>query len=79
MRQRWFGPTVGRTGVVAFTAQRLTKAVAVVGKKVSRPVDQLYRVQVGVFSFIENARQRLAEAQKAGFNDTFITQKLPLN
>jgi N-acetylmuramoyl-L-alanine amidase len=42
-------------------------------------VDQLYLVQAGAFSFIENARQRLAEVQQAGFNDAFITQKLPLN
>lgn len=51
----------------------------VAGEQVRVPLDQLYMVQVGAFSFIENARQRLAEVQKAGFNDAFITQKLPLN
>jgi N-acetylmuramoyl-L-alanine amidase len=47
--------------------------------KADAVVDQLYLLQVGAFSFIENARQRLAEVQKTGFNDAFITQKLPLN
>jgi N-acetylmuramoyl-L-alanine amidase len=35
----------------------------------------LYTVQVGAFSHLENARQRLAEAQVAGFRDAFIYQK----
>ena len=35
----------------------------------------LYTVQVGAFSYIENARQRLAEAQGAGFSDAYIYQK----
>ncbi len=35
----------------------------------------LYTVQVGAFAYVENARQRLAEAQQAGFNDAYIYQK----
>ncbi len=35
----------------------------------------LYTVQVGAFSFIENARQRLSEAREAGFNDAYIYHK----
>ena len=35
----------------------------------------LYTVQVGAFAYIENARQRLAEAKAAGFNDAYIYQK----
>ncbi len=35
----------------------------------------LYTVQVGAFAYLENARQRLIEAQKAGFNDAYIYQK----
>jgi len=35
----------------------------------------LYTVQVGAFVFLENARQRLAEAQRAGFSDAYIYQK----
>jgi len=33
-------------------------------------------VQVGAFAYLENARQRLAEAQAIGFNDAYIYQKL---
>ena len=36
----------------------------------------LYTVQVGAFAYVENARQRLAEAQQAGFNDAYIYQKM---
>jgi len=35
----------------------------------------LYTVQVGAFAYLENARQRLAEAQAAGFSDAYIYQK----
>lgn len=35
----------------------------------------LYTVQVGAFAFVENARQRLAEARQAGFSDAYIYQK----
>jgi cell division septation protein DedD len=35
----------------------------------------LYTVQVGAFAYIENARQRLVEAQVAGFSDAYIYQK----
>jgi N-acetylmuramoyl-L-alanine amidase len=35
----------------------------------------LYTVQVGAFAYIENARQRLAEAREAGFSDAYIYQK----
>ena len=35
----------------------------------------LYTVQVGAFAYIENARQRLFEAQQAGFSDAYIYQK----
>ena len=35
----------------------------------------LYTVQVGAFTHLENARQRLAEAQAAGFSDAYIYQK----
>ncbi len=35
----------------------------------------LYTVQVGAFAYIENARQRLTEAQEAGFEDAYIYQK----
>lgn len=35
----------------------------------------LYTVQVGAFVHLENARQRLAEAQTAGFSDAYIYQK----
>lgn len=35
----------------------------------------LYTVQVGAFAFVENARQRLAEARRAGFSDAYIYQK----
>jgi len=35
----------------------------------------IYTVQVGAFVLLENARQRLAEAQEAGFNDAYIYQK----
>jgi cell division septation protein DedD len=35
----------------------------------------LYTVQVGAFAYIENARQRLIEAQAAGFSDAYIYQK----
>ncbi|MDW7730125.1 MAG: N-acetylmuramoyl-L-alanine amidase [Bacillota bacterium] len=37
---------------------------------------RLYTVQVGAFAYLENARQRLAEAQAAGFNDAYIYQKM---
>jgi len=36
---------------------------------------ELYSVQVGAFVYLENARQRLAEAQQAGFSDAYIYQK----
>lgn len=41
------------------------------------PVEKrsLYSVQVGAFAYLENARQRLTEAQQAGFNDACIYQK----
>ena len=39
------------------------------------PERSLYTVQVGAFAYIENARQRLSEAQEAGFKDAFIYQK----
>ena len=41
------------------------------------PVDHksLYTVQVGAFAYIENARQRLAEAREAGFSDAYIYHK----
>jgi len=39
------------------------------------PERSLYTVQVGAFAYIENARQRLTEAQEAGFKDAFIYQK----
>ncbi len=35
----------------------------------------LYTVQVGAFSYIENARQRLSEAREAGFSDAYIYHK----
>ncbi len=35
----------------------------------------LYTVQVGAFALIENARQRLSEAQQAGFQDAYIYHK----
>lgn len=35
----------------------------------------IYTVQVGAFTYIENARQRLLEAQSAGFSDAYIYQK----
>jgi N-acetylmuramoyl-L-alanine amidase len=35
----------------------------------------LFTVQVGAFAHLENARQRLAEAQAAGFSDAYIYQK----
>ncbi len=38
-------------------------------------VSKLFTVQVGAFAHLENARQRLAEAQAAGFNDAYIYQK----
>ena len=38
-------------------------------------VQSLYTVQVGAFAYLENARQRLAEAQAAGFSDAYIYQK----
>ena len=40
-----------------------------------KPERSLYTVQVGAFAYIENARQRLSEAQEAGFKDAFIYQK----
>jgi N-acetylmuramoyl-L-alanine amidase len=39
------------------------------------PNSSLFTVQVGAFAHLENARQRLAEAQAAGFNDAYIYQK----
>jgi N-acetylmuramoyl-L-alanine amidase len=36
---------------------------------------EVYTVQVGAFAYLENARQRLAEAQAAGFKDAYIYQK----
>ena len=35
----------------------------------------LYTVQVGAYAYLENARQRLSEAQQAGFSDAYIYQK----
>ena len=35
----------------------------------------LYTVQVGAFAYVENARQRLAEAREAGFSDAYIYHK----
>jgi len=35
----------------------------------------LYSVQVGAFIYLENARQKLADVQQAGFNDAYIYQK----
>jgi len=37
---------------------------------------ELYIVHVGAFAYIENARQRLAEAQQAGFSDAYIYQRV---
>jgi N-acetylmuramoyl-L-alanine amidase len=37
--------------------------------------ESIYTVQVGAFAMLENARQRLAEAQAAGFDDAYIYQK----
>jgi len=71
--QIWREPLFVET-LAAGVARGVQAALALNGE-----VDQLYMVQVGAFSFIENARQLLAEVQKAGFNDAFITQKLPLN
>ncbi|HSW57626.1 MAG TPA: N-acetylmuramoyl-L-alanine amidase [Dehalococcoidales bacterium] len=45
------------------------------GEYARLPNSTLFSVQVGAFALIENARQRLAEAQKAGFNDAFIYRK----
>ena len=39
------------------------------------PGTTLYTVQVGAFVYIDNARQRLTEAQNAGFKDAYISQK----
>jgi len=39
------------------------------------PGSSLYTVQVGAFAHLQNARQRLAEAQAAGFGDAYIYQK----
>ena len=39
------------------------------------PGTTLYTVQVGAFVYIDNARQRLAEAHSAGFKDAYIYQK----
>lgn len=39
------------------------------------PGTTLYTVQVGAFVYINNARQRLAEAQSAGFKDAYISLK----
>ena len=39
------------------------------------PGTTLYTVQVGAFAYLENARQRLSEAQRAGFSDAYIYQK----
>ena len=39
------------------------------------PGTTLYTVQVGAFAYLENARQRLTEAQQAGFSDAYIYQK----
>ena len=41
----------------------------------SSPHSGLYTVQVGAFAHLENARQRLTEAQAAGFGDAYIYQK----
>jgi len=46
------------------------------GRETIPPGSSLYTVQVGAFSYIENARQRLAEAREAGFDDAYIYQKL---
>ncbi len=45
------------------------------GKVVSLEGKKLYTVQVGAFLHLENARQRLTEAQRAGFSDAYIYRK----
>jgi hypothetical protein len=45
-------------------------------KRANGPGGYLYTVQVGAFHYIENARQRLIEAQKAEFSDAFIYRKM---
>ena len=39
------------------------------------PGRRLYTVQVGAFTYLENARFRLDEARAAGFDDAYIYQK----
>ena len=46
------------------------------GANAPAEVQSLYKVQVGAFAYLENARQRLAETQAAGFNDAYIYQKM---
>ena len=45
------------------------------GREIIPPGSSLFTVQVGAFSYIENARQRLKEAREAGFSDAYIYQK----
>jgi N-acetylmuramoyl-L-alanine amidase len=50
--------------------------VAATEPAANRPGGQtLYTVQLGAFALLENARQRLSEAQQAGFHDAYIYHK----
>ncbi len=60
-------------GLSVSAPELLVIQVASEKKKPAQPSH--YTVQVGAFARLENARQRLAEAQAAGFSEAYIYQK----
>ncbi len=72
----WKEPIFAET-LAAGIAAGVMKAVGVEAgeKPLPDPPQSLYTVQVGAFAILDNARQRLAEAQQAGFDDAYIYRK----
>ena len=40
-----------------------------------KPKEEIYRVQIGAYSKLENAQNQLKKAKEAGFKDAFIQKK----
>ncbi len=68
-------PEPAENGKAQVTGSPAPSAANQAGESSEQAKQTLYTVQVGAFAYIENARQRLSEAQAAGFNDAYIYQK----
>ena len=42
---------------------------------IAKPKEEIYRVQIGAYSKLENAQNQLKKAKEAGFKDAFIQKK----